>query len=69
MQLSSQGRHDKCLELKSDNWDGTRNVRSVYILEVNQYDSATDWLAVREELRMTSWFIGWINDAGICASL
>ena len=42
MQLSGQRRHDKCLELKSDNWDGTRNVRSVYILEVNQHDSATD---------------------------
>ena len=43
MQLSSQ-RHDKCLELKSDNWDGEKMTDLRDILEVNRQDSGTDWI-------------------------
>lgn len=39
MELSSQRWHDKCVELKSDNWDGKEKTDSrdiLDILEVNQ---------------------------------
>lgn len=42
MLLSSQRWHDKCLELKSDNWDGEERTDSREILEINQQHSTTN---------------------------
>lgn len=71
MEVPSQRWHDKSLELKSDNLDEEEITDFSDSVEVNQQDSTTDWLAVKEELTLISCFIGSKMYAGgmLCLSL